>query len=156
MACPWTAPSHFINQCWNIVNWTLRNKLQWNFNRNSKIFIQENAIQNVVCEMTSILSRPHCVNSAVPSSAGHTQHQRKPPGRQWNVAVIFAWGMWAHVHWTVWNELIKSSTFTTLYKSVNNPKYYIGRVHTKLLSRVWHLTSNNTYVLASARKAFFF
>ena len=23
-------PSHFLNQCWNIVNWTLRNKLQWN------------------------------------------------------------------------------------------------------------------------------
>ena len=23
----WTAPSHYLNQCWNIVNWTLRNKL---------------------------------------------------------------------------------------------------------------------------------
>ena len=37
------------------------NKLQWNFNRNSNIFIQENALQNVVCEMASILSRPQCV-----------------------------------------------------------------------------------------------
>ena len=52
------------NQCWNIVNWTLRNKLQWNFNRNSIIFIQENALQNVVCEMASILSRPQCVKLA--------------------------------------------------------------------------------------------
>ena len=26
---------HYLNQCWNIVNWTLRNKLQWNNNRNS-------------------------------------------------------------------------------------------------------------------------
>ena len=26
---PWTAPSHYLNQCWNIVNWTLGNKLQW-------------------------------------------------------------------------------------------------------------------------------
>ena len=25
----WTAPSHYLNQCWNIVNWTLMNKLQW-------------------------------------------------------------------------------------------------------------------------------
>ena len=25
-------PSHYPNQCWVIVNWTLRNKLQWNFN----------------------------------------------------------------------------------------------------------------------------
>ena len=56
------APSHYLNQCWNIVNWTLRNKLRWNFNRNSKIFIKENAFENVVCEMASILSRPQCVN----------------------------------------------------------------------------------------------
>ena len=48
--------------CWNIVNWTLRNKLQWNFNQNSNIFIQENAFENVICEMTSILSRSQCVN----------------------------------------------------------------------------------------------
>ena len=30
------------------------NKLQWDFNRNSNIFIQENAFENVVCEMASI------------------------------------------------------------------------------------------------------
>ena len=40
---------------------TLRNKLQWKFNRNSNIFIQENALENVVCEMASILSRPQGV-----------------------------------------------------------------------------------------------
>ena len=59
------APSHYLNQCWNIINWTLRNKLQWNFNRNSNIFIHENALENVVCEMASILSRPKCVNRIV-------------------------------------------------------------------------------------------
>ena len=42
---------------WNIVNWTHGNKLQWNFNRNSNIFIQENAFENVVCEMASICLR---------------------------------------------------------------------------------------------------
>ena len=57
----WSAPSHYLNQCWNIVNWTLRNKLQWNFNRNSNIFIQ-NAFENAVCEMASIWSRPQWVN----------------------------------------------------------------------------------------------
>ena len=36
----WTAPSHYLNQCCNIVDKTLRNKLQWNFNRYSSIFIQ--------------------------------------------------------------------------------------------------------------------
>ena len=57
----WTAPSHYLKQWWIIVNWTLRNKLQWNFNRNSNIFIQENALEHVVCEMDDISSRPQCV-----------------------------------------------------------------------------------------------
>ena len=47
-----------LNQCWNIVNWILRNKLQWNFNWNSEIFIQENVFETVVCEMVAILSEP--------------------------------------------------------------------------------------------------
>ena len=58
----WPAPSHYLNQCWNIVYWTLRNKLRWNVNRNSYIFIQENAFQNVVWKMAAILSRSQCVN----------------------------------------------------------------------------------------------
>ena len=37
------------------------NKFQWNFNRNSYIFIQENAFKDVVCEKAAILSRPQCV-----------------------------------------------------------------------------------------------
>ena len=54
----WTAQSHFLNQCWNIVDLNLRNKLQWNLKRNSYISIQENSFENVVCEMAVILSRP--------------------------------------------------------------------------------------------------
>ena len=30
---PGQAPSHYLNQCWNVVSWTLRNKLQWNLQR---------------------------------------------------------------------------------------------------------------------------
>ena len=51
-----------VNQCWNIVNWTLRNKHQWNLNWNSNIFTQENAFKSVVCETASILSQPQCVD----------------------------------------------------------------------------------------------
>ena len=58
----WSAPSHYLNQCWNIVNWTMRNKLQWNFKQSSTIFIQENEFESVVCQTTAILSRPQCVN----------------------------------------------------------------------------------------------
>ena len=58
----WLAPSHYLNQCWNIVNGTLRNKLQWNLKQNSYIFIHENAFENVIYEMGAISSRPQCVN----------------------------------------------------------------------------------------------
>ena len=60
-----TAPSHCLNQCWNFVHWTLKNKLQWNLNRNSNIFIEENTRENVICEMSAILSRSQCVNTGV-------------------------------------------------------------------------------------------
>ena len=32
------------------------------FIQNSKYFIQENALENVVCEMAAILYQPQCVN----------------------------------------------------------------------------------------------
>ena len=38
----WPTSSHYLNQCCNIVNWNLGNKLQWNPNHNSYIFIQGN------------------------------------------------------------------------------------------------------------------
>ena len=50
------APSHYLNQCWVIVYWVHRNKLQWNFNQNTKFFIHKNASDNTVCEMAAILS----------------------------------------------------------------------------------------------------
>ena len=56
------APSHYLNQCWRIVNWTLGDKRQWNFNQNTKFFIHENAFENIVCEMVAILSRGRWVN----------------------------------------------------------------------------------------------
>ena len=40
----YSAPSHYLNQCWVIVNWALRNRLQWKFNQNTKFFIHENCI----------------------------------------------------------------------------------------------------------------
>ena len=31
--------NRYLKQCRLIVNWTIRNKIQWNFNQNTKIFI---------------------------------------------------------------------------------------------------------------------
>ena len=58
----WSTSSHYLNQCWNIFNSNLRNKVQWNLKRYSYIFIQENVFENVICEMAVLLSRPQCVN----------------------------------------------------------------------------------------------
>ena len=67
MACHLAStPSHYLNQCWYIVNWTLGHKLQWNLNPNlyTCIFIQEfqNAFENGIWKMVSILSQPQCVD----------------------------------------------------------------------------------------------
>ena len=54
------APSHYLNQCCNIVKWASRNNIQWTANRKSYILIQENPIENVVWKMAAILSRLQC------------------------------------------------------------------------------------------------
>ena len=66
----WSAPSHYLNQSWNIVNWILRNKLQWNLNRNSYIFIQENAFENVVWKMAAIFLGLNALRSSTQSVVG--------------------------------------------------------------------------------------
>ena len=37
----WSAPSHYLNQCWNIINSNPRNKLQWNLKWTSYILIKK-------------------------------------------------------------------------------------------------------------------
>ena len=56
----------YLNQCWNIVNRTLRNEYQWNCNRNSNIFRQENACEKLLWKMAAILPRPQCDKGEYP------------------------------------------------------------------------------------------
>ena len=58
----WSAPHHYLKQCRHIVNSNHRNKFQWSLKRNSYISIQENAFENGVCEVSTILSRGRWVN----------------------------------------------------------------------------------------------
>ena len=44
-----------------IANWTRRNRLQWNFNRNSYIFTERNEFEYVVCKIAKILTQPQWV-----------------------------------------------------------------------------------------------
>ena len=56
--------SDYLNPCWVIVICALTNKLQCNFNHNTKRFIHENAYEYIVYEMAYILSRERWVNTA--------------------------------------------------------------------------------------------
>ena len=58
----WPVPSHYLSQCWDIVDWALGNNFLGNLNRNLYIFIHENPFENGVWTMAAIWSRPQCVN----------------------------------------------------------------------------------------------
>ena len=46
--------SHYLNQCCDIVKWTLRNKLLLNLSRKSYVFFQENPYENGARKMVAI------------------------------------------------------------------------------------------------------
>ena len=50
-------------KCWFISNWTIGNKLQRNFNQNTTLFIQENALNDVICHISGILVLPQSVKT---------------------------------------------------------------------------------------------
>ena len=68
----YTVTSLYPNLCWVNVNWTFRNKLQWNLNQNTKLFIHENASENIVCEMAAILSKGRWVKTMTEYQKGYS------------------------------------------------------------------------------------
>ena len=85
------------------VNWTLRNKLQWNFNRNSSIFIQENRFENVIWKMAAILSQPQCVKEK-------SFAQIFLPSWQCYLTLPSGWlGLWGFLWWA---PLLRGTTTT--------------------------------------------
>ena len=114
------SPHHYLNICWLFVNWTLRNKLQWNLNQNTKLFIQENAFVNVVCELavsffswgTELINAPNFARTTSPSVS------RKRPYIFFaeNVPLItMHWAPWhqALSLWIIYYHLQFSRIFTT-------------------------------------------
>ena len=53
----WSAASHYLNQCCNIVNWTLRNKFQWHINRNSRKYLRKCRLQYDVYFVSASMSK---------------------------------------------------------------------------------------------------
>ena len=58
----YSAPIHHPNQWWLIVNWTLKNKLPWNSDQNTNLFIHKNVFKNVVCKWWPCCPRGRWVN----------------------------------------------------------------------------------------------
>ena len=73
VGCP--APSHYLNKWWNIVNWTLRNKLQWSLIEIHSLF-QEKALYYVVCEMAAIRRGGGCWIKHLQSGISKSKWQR--------------------------------------------------------------------------------
>ena len=53
-----SAPSHYLNQWWLLVNRTLRNKPYWNMDQNTVIFLHGHALEN----MCNTWCRPYCLH----------------------------------------------------------------------------------------------
>ena len=74
-----TTSTHYLNQCWIIVNWVLRYKLQWQFHPNTNLFIEEYAFENGVCKMLNVLT--FCFLGFSTTNHGVLlQSQLQPPG----------------------------------------------------------------------------
>ena len=103
------ATSHYLNQCWFIVNWNPGNKFQWNLNGNSIIFYSRKC-KIVVCQIGSHFAQGGNVLTHLPQGRGrcnfsYLKHSQwtadlpfQLPWNEWhripliNIGVIF-WGV---------------------------------------------------------------
>ena len=110
--------------CLNIW-WQLdpRDKIQWNLNQSTIIFIHQNAFENMVCKMAAILSQYQCVksswlwwmlNSLIPDAGGknsefinhgfgkpgyHRALSHRPLTSTGNTRLKLAWPFSVTLHW---------------------------------------------------------
>ena len=80
MACCLFGPKPLFKP---MLIWTLRNKLKWNLNWNTNIFIDKNVFENIICKIAAILSGERWVKTVFPQIC-HTKYLRL---RYWLVCV---------------------------------------------------------------------
>ena len=114
------APSHYLNIWWQLDP---RDKIQWNLNQSTIIFIHQNAFENMVCKMAVILSQYQCVkssrlwwmmNSLIPDAGGkngefinhgfgkpgyHRALSHRPLTSIGNTRLKLAWPFSVTLHW---------------------------------------------------------
>ena len=64
------APIHYLIQSWLIINQTIKSIFHWKFISSSKRYIEENAFENVGCQIGAILFWRQCVNTLRPRQDG--------------------------------------------------------------------------------------
>ena len=64
----WSAPSHYLNQCWNVVNKPPKNKLQWKSIQNTKF-----SFMKMHLKTSSAKRRPFCPGGDVLKFEGKTK-----------------------------------------------------------------------------------
>ena len=79
-----------------------------NFNRNSNFLIQENAPENIVCAIASILFRPQCVNHKIQSKARTTLIFLMLYSILWHEPQKGR-NLWFH-GWSVWRTIIMNNS----------------------------------------------
>ena len=87
----------YLSQCWNIINWILGNKSQWNFSHNLTIFTQEIAFEKCRLESFVHFSRPQCVNSS------------------WPICNIYTYENWIEIIWIVACRLFSAKRLSLHY-----------------------------------------
>ena len=122
-----SVPICYLNQCCNVVNSDLRNKLRWNLKRNSYIFRKENAFENVVCEMAAILSLLLYITSILKYSVRYSYINQPKWTR---LFLLYSLGL---PHWR-WSD---SGWYGMLTSSNGNIFYVTGPLRRESIGNRW-------------------
>ena len=103
--------SHYLNQCWNIVNWTLRNKLKWDFNWNSNI-----SFMQMHLKVLSGKWQPFCLGiNVLMTNSYHSSLV------QIHTVVTYVWIICSHDYLPLWKSFIYVCVIYMCYTSIPPP-----------------------------------
>ena len=100
----WPVPSHYLNQCWDILNWTIVIKLQWNLNWNylisfKKMHLKKSSAQwRQFCFNLNVITRE--VSVCVRGGVGWGGVGWGVGGGGWGEIYLYQWTptrTWTHI-----------------------------------------------------------
>ena len=112
-------PSHYLNQCLNIFNWSLMNKPRWRFKRNSYISTQENTFKCVVCEIVAILSRPQWVKEQ-PHAVDFITHRDQNLNSKYYLDIQIGWKITTIQYVDFYVDMLKTNKTALTTSSLTN------------------------------------